>query len=58
MTRIRQAGMIAQTGVAPNMNLGLGLFSAKPNHLSPFEPRLEGRRKVSRKLGVSFNWRF
>jgi hypothetical protein len=58
MTRIRQAGMIAQTGVAPNMDLGLGLFSAKRIRLSPFEPRLEGRTKVSRKLGLSFNWRF
>lgn len=55
---IRQAGMIAQTGVAPGMDLGLGLFSARRNRLNPLEPRPETRAKSSRKLGLNFNWRF
>jgi hypothetical protein len=50
--------MIAQTGVAPGMDLGLGLFSARRNRLNPLEPRPETRAKSSRKLGLNFNWRF
>jgi hypothetical protein len=55
---IHQSGMIAQTGVAPNMELGVGLFSARRNRLNSFEPKSDSRPKVSRKLGLSFNWRF
>jgi hypothetical protein len=55
---IRQAGMIAQTAVAPDMDIGLGLFSARRNRLNPLEPRSDSRAKPSRKLGVNFNWRF
>jgi hypothetical protein len=53
-----RSGMIAQTDVAPNMNLGVGLFSVRRNRSTSMEPRLDLRARQSRKLGLSFNWRF
>jgi hypothetical protein len=58
LSRIQRSGMIAQTGVATNMQLGVGLFSVKRNRLSSMEPKTDVRAKPSRKLGLSFNWRF
>ena len=55
---IRQSGMIAETGVAPNMQLGIGLFSVRHSRLNSLEPRSDLRTKPRRKLGLSFNWRF
>lgn len=58
LSRIQRSGMIAQTGVARNMNLGVGLFSLRRNRPNSLEPRFDVRVKQSRKLGLSFNWRF
>ena len=58
LSRIQRSGMIAQTGVAPNMDLGVGLFSLKRNRANSLEPKSDMRVKQSRKLGLSFNWRF
>ena len=58
MSRIQRSGMIAQTGVAPNMELGLALSPVRKNRVSSLEPKSDVRVKQSRKLGLSFNWRF
>ena len=58
ISRVQRSGMIAQTGVAPNMELGLALFSVRKNRVSSLELKSDVRVKQSRKLGFSFNWRF
>ena len=58
ISRTLRSGMIAQTGVAPNMQLGLGLFSVRKNRANSLEPKPDARVKQSRKLGLSFSWRF
>ena len=58
LSRIQRSGMIAQTGVAPDMQIGLGLFSLRRDRLNSLEPKSEVRVRASRKLGVSFNWKF
>jgi hypothetical protein len=55
---IRQPGMFAETNVAPNMRLGLGLFGARRGDVGAFEPGAGSRAKPKRKLGLSFSWRF
>ncbi len=52
--RIRQSGMIADTVIAPNARLGLGLFTLTRNKSGLPDARTEGRPVKSRKLGVSF----
>jgi len=52
--RIRQSGMIADTSIAPNARLGLGLFTLTRNKSGLPDARTEGRPVKSRKLGVSF----
>ena len=52
--RIRQSGMIADTSIAPNARLGLGLFILTRNKSGLPDARTEGRPVKSRKLGVSF----
>jgi hypothetical protein len=54
---IRQSGMIANTGIAPNASIGLGLFSVTKRN-SPTELRADPRMPKSRKLGISFRLRF
>ena len=58
LSHIRRSGMIAQTDVAPNMDVGVGLFSLRRNRTSSLEARVDQRVKQSRKLGLSFSWRF
>jgi hypothetical protein len=55
---VSRSGMVAQTGVGPNMQLGVGLFSVRRNRLNLLEPKPDVRVKPSRKLGLSFSWRF
>lgn len=54
----QRSGMFARTIVAPNMQLGIGLVSGRRSRANALEPRTEVRAKPSRKLGLSFNWRF
>jgi hypothetical protein len=54
---IRQSGMIANTVVAPNASIGLGLFSVSKRN-SPTELRSDPGMPKSRKVGVSFRLRF
>lgn len=56
--RIRQSGMIADTLVAPNARLGVGLFTLSRNKSGLPDARTEGRQVKSRKLGVSFRLGF
>jgi len=49
LSAIRRPGMIAETEVAPNLRLGLGLFAS---------PQSDTRLKPKRKVGLSFSWRF
>ena len=58
MSRIQRPGMFAQTGVARNMQLVVGLFSVRKDRVNSLEPKSDVRVKQSRKLGLSFNWRF
>lgn len=58
ISRTLRSGMIAQTGVAPNMEVGLGLFSVRKNRANSLEPKPDARVKQSRKLGLNFSWRF
>jgi hypothetical protein len=46
--------MIADTVIAPNTRLGLGLFTLTRNKSGLPDARTEGRPVKSRKLGVSF----
>jgi hypothetical protein len=54
---IIQSGMIADTGVAPNARIGVGLFNVSKKG-SPTEIRADPRAPKSRKVGVSFRLRF
>ena len=56
--RIRQSGMIADTSIAPNARLGLGLFTLTRNKSGLPDARTEGRQVKARKLGVSFRLGF
>jgi len=58
LSGIQRSGMIAQTGLAPGMQVGVGLFSLRRDRLNSLEPKSEVRVRASRKLGVSFNWKF
>jgi hypothetical protein len=40
------------------MDVGVGLFSLRRNRTSSLEARVDQRVKQSRKLGLSFSWRF
>jgi len=40
------------------MQVGVGLFSLRRDRLNSLEPKSEVRVRASRKLGVSFNWKF
>ena len=55
---VHQSGMIAETGIADDLRLGLGLFSARRNNRNIFEQKLDSRPKASRKVGLSLRWRF
>jgi hypothetical protein len=56
--RIRQSGMIAETAIAPNARLGIGLFTLTRNKSGLPDARTDGRPVKSRKLGVSFRLGF
>lgn len=56
--RISQSGMIADTMIAPNARLGLGLFTLTRGRSRLPDARTDGRAVKSRKLGVSFRLGF
>jgi hypothetical protein len=56
--RLRQSGMIADTVIAPNARLGLGLFTLTRMKSGLPDARTDGRAPKSRKLGVSFRLGF
>ncbi len=55
---IHNSGMIAQTEVAPNAAIGVGLFKSTPRKLDAGEWRLDGRSAGSRKAAVRFLFKF
>jgi hypothetical protein len=54
----RQSGMFAETNVAPNMRIGVGMFGSRSGEGAAFELNSGPRAKPKRKLGLSFSWRF
>jgi hypothetical protein len=52
-----QSGMVADTDVAPNTRLGVGLFNVT-KRVSPSDYRPDQRAPKSRKVGVSLRFRF
>ena len=55
---IHNSGMIAQTEVAPNTALGVGLFKSTARKLDAGEWRLDGRSAGSRKAAVRLLFKF
>ena len=55
---IHNSGMIAQTQVAPNATLGIGLLKAAPRKPGAGEWRVDNGAPRSRKAAVSFRLRF
>lgn len=55
---VRQPGMFAETTLAPNMRIGLGLFGARRSQIGALEPGTGLPAKPKRKFGLSFSWRF
>ena len=55
---IHNSGMLAQTEVAPNAAIGIGLFKSSQRKPDAGEFRLEGRSPNSRKAAVRFLFRF
>ena len=55
---IHNSGMIAQTQVAPNATLGIGILKAAPRKPGAGEWRVENGAPRSRKAAVSFRLRF
>ncbi|GAA4715974.1 hypothetical protein H9L13_05860 [Sphingomonas lutea] len=55
---IHNSGMIAQTSVAPNAAIGIGLFKSSQRKLDAGEWRVDGRASGSRKAAVRFSLKF
>ena len=55
---IHDSGMIAQTEVAPNAAIGIGLFKSTPRKRNGGEWRLDERSTGSRKAAVRFLFKF
>lgn len=55
---VHNSGMIAQTPVAPNASIGIGLLKASPRKSGTGEFRPEPRTQGSRKAAVRFILKF
>ena len=55
---IRDAGMIAQTGIAPGAAIGIGLFKSSQRKLDAGEWKTDARATGSRKAAVRFLFKF
>ena len=55
---IHNSGIIAQTEVAPNAAIGVGLLKSAQRKPDAGEFRLEGRGPGSRKAAVQLVWKF
>ena len=55
---IHNSGMIAQTEVAPNAAIGIGVFKSTQRKLDAGEWRLDERSAGSRKAAVRFLFKF
>ena len=55
---IHNSGIVAQTEVAPNAVVGLGLLKSAQRKPDAGEFRLEGRSGGSRKAAVQLVWKF